>query len=91
MAPGLVVPQGSDLVPPPLPGIYNKDLLATLHLLVALAKCFQPDLSLPPNVKVEVIITEVKLRVPEDACLLAEHLGAVSPHPVWGPAARGGG
>ncbi|XP_024593304.1 gamma-parvin isoform X4 [Neophocaena asiaeorientalis asiaeorientalis] len=38
--------------------IYNKDLLATLHLLVALAKCFQPDLSLPPNVKVEVIITE---------------------------------
>ncbi|XP_022452482.1 gamma-parvin isoform X3 [Delphinapterus leucas] len=38
--------------------IYNKDLLATLHLLVALAKCFQPDLSLPTNVKVEVIIME---------------------------------
>ncbi|TKC41825.1 hypothetical protein EI555_008175 [Monodon monoceros] len=38
--------------------IYNKDLLATLHLLVALAKCFQPDLSLPTNVEVEVIIVE---------------------------------
>ncbi|XP_060020906.1 gamma-parvin isoform X1 [Lagenorhynchus albirostris] len=38
--------------------IFNKDLLATLHLLVALAKCFQPDLSLPTNVKVEVIIME---------------------------------
>eukprot|EP00069_Balaena_mysticetus_P010740 bmy_20856T0 len=38
--------------------IFNKDLLATLHLLVALAKCFQPELSLPTNVKVEVIIME---------------------------------
>lgn len=91
MAPGWVVPRGSDLVPPPLPGIFNKDLLATLHLLVALAKCFQPDLSLPTNVKVEVIIMEVRRRAPQDACLLAEHLGAVSPHPGWGRAARGGG
>ncbi|MBW01193.1 Gamma-parvin, partial [Eschrichtius robustus] len=38
--------------------IFNKDLLATLHLLVALAKRFQPELSLPTNVKVEVIIME---------------------------------
>ena len=67
MAPGLVVPQGSDLVPPPRPGIFNKDLLATLHLLVALAKHFQPELSLPTNVKVEVIIMEVRRRAPEDA------------------------
>ncbi|XP_027396354.1 gamma-parvin isoform X1 [Bos indicus x Bos taurus] len=38
--------------------IFNKDLLATLHLLVALAKRFQPDLSLPTNVQVEVITME---------------------------------
>ncbi|XP_063301124.1 gamma-parvin [Pelobates fuscus] len=38
--------------------IYNKDLLATLHLLVALARHFKPDLQLPPNVCVEVIFVE---------------------------------
>ncbi|XP_024095539.1 gamma-parvin [Pongo pygmaeus] len=38
--------------------IFNKDLLSTLHLLVALAKRFQPDLSLPTNVQVEVISIE---------------------------------
>ncbi|KAM6216504.1 LOW QUALITY PROTEIN: gamma-parvin [Rhynchocyon petersi] len=38
--------------------IFNKDLLATLHLLVALAKHFQPSLVLPPNVQVEVITIE---------------------------------
>ncbi|XP_058597059.1 gamma-parvin isoform X4 [Neofelis nebulosa] len=38
--------------------IFNKDLLATLHLLVALAKRFQPDLPLPTNVQVEVITME---------------------------------
>ncbi|XP_008051100.1 gamma-parvin [Carlito syrichta] len=38
--------------------IFNKDLLATLHLLVALAKHFQPDLPLPTNVQVEVITIE---------------------------------
>ncbi|XP_060045113.1 gamma-parvin isoform X3 [Erinaceus europaeus] len=38
--------------------IFNKDLLATLHLLVALATRFQPDLPLPPNVQVEVIFME---------------------------------
>uniref|UniRef100_A0A3P9Q1L4 Parvin, gamma n=1 Tax=Poecilia reticulata TaxID=8081 RepID=A0A3P9Q1L4_POERE len=29
--------------------IHNKDLLATVHLLVAMAKAFQPELNLPPN------------------------------------------
>ncbi|VCX30870.1 unnamed protein product [Gulo gulo] len=38
--------------------IFSKDLLATLHLLVALAKHFQPDLSLPTNVQVDVITME---------------------------------
>uniref|UniRef100_A0A452SJX6 Gamma-parvin n=1 Tax=Ursus americanus TaxID=9643 RepID=A0A452SJX6_URSAM len=38
--------------------IFSKDLLATLHLLVALAKHFQPDLPLPANVQVEVITME---------------------------------
>lgn len=46
-------------MPSPLPGIFNKDLLATLHLLVALAKRFQPSLPLPANVQVEVITMEV--------------------------------
>ncbi|CAN9498966.1 unnamed protein product [Ophioblennius macclurei] len=39
--------------------IHGKDLLATLHLLVAMVRCFQPELDLPPNVKVEVIAVEV--------------------------------
>uniref|UniRef100_A0A8C7BWK5 Gamma-parvin n=1 Tax=Neovison vison TaxID=452646 RepID=A0A8C7BWK5_NEOVI len=38
--------------------IFSKDLLATLHLLVALAKHFQPDLPLPTNVQVDVITME---------------------------------
>ncbi|KAM4797991.1 gamma-parvin-like [Urocitellus parryii] len=39
--------------------IFNKDLVATLHLLVALAKHFQPSLPLPSNVQVEVVTIEV--------------------------------
>lgn len=39
--------------------IHNKDLLATIHLLVAMVRSFQPELELPPNVKVEVIVIEV--------------------------------
>uniref|UniRef100_A0A1A8P675 Parvin, gamma n=3 Tax=Nothobranchius TaxID=28779 RepID=A0A1A8P675_9TELE len=39
--------------------IHNKDLLATVHLLVAMVKAFQPELILPPNVKVEVVAVEV--------------------------------
>ncbi|KAM4039452.1 gamma-parvin isoform 4-T4 [Anomaloglossus baeobatrachus] len=38
--------------------IHNKDLLATLHLLVALARHYRPDLPLPPNVSVEVVVME---------------------------------
>ncbi|EHB09785.1 Gamma-parvin [Heterocephalus glaber] len=38
--------------------IFNKDLLATLHLLVALARRFQPHLALPPDVRVEVVTIE---------------------------------
>ncbi|XP_058424161.1 gamma-parvin isoform X3 [Diceros bicornis minor] len=38
--------------------IFSKDLMATLHLLVALAKRFQPDLPLPASVQVEVITME---------------------------------
>ncbi|KAM9351890.1 gamma-parvin [Symphorus nematophorus] len=39
--------------------IHNKDLLATIHLLVAMVRCFQPELDLPPDVKVEVVFVEV--------------------------------
>ncbi|CAG08634.1 unnamed protein product, partial [Tetraodon nigroviridis] len=39
--------------------IHNKDLLATIHLLVAMVNRFQPELNLPPNVKVEVVVVEV--------------------------------
>ncbi|XP_055790501.1 gamma-parvin [Salvelinus fontinalis] len=39
--------------------IHNKDLLATLHLLVAMVRCFQPNLELPLNVRVEVVLLEV--------------------------------
>ncbi|XP_016413235.1 gamma-parvin isoform X2 [Sinocyclocheilus rhinocerous] len=39
--------------------IHTRDLLATLHLLVAMARRFQPDLVLPVNVSVEVIQCEV--------------------------------
>ncbi|XP_051975877.1 gamma-parvin [Xyrauchen texanus] len=39
--------------------IHSRDLLATLHLLVSMVRCFQPDLVLPANVSVEVIQCEV--------------------------------
>ncbi|XP_072291981.1 gamma-parvin isoform X2 [Eucyclogobius newberryi] len=39
--------------------IHNKDLLATVHLLVAMVRRFQPELELPPNVEVEVVVVEV--------------------------------
>uniref|UniRef100_A0A672SCH9 Parvin, gamma n=1 Tax=Sinocyclocheilus grahami TaxID=75366 RepID=A0A672SCH9_SINGR len=39
--------------------IHSRDLLATMHLLVAMARHFQPDLVLPVNVSVEVIQCEV--------------------------------
>lgn len=56
-------------MPSPLPAIFSKDLLATLHLLVALAKRFQPDLPLPTNVRVEVITMEVRGWAPGDPCV----------------------
>uniref|UniRef100_A0A663M7T3 Parvin gamma n=1 Tax=Athene cunicularia TaxID=194338 RepID=A0A663M7T3_ATHCN len=39
--------------------IFTKDLLSTLHLLVAIAKHFKPSLAMPPNVQVETITIEV--------------------------------
>uniref|UniRef100_A0A3P9HU99 Parvin, gamma n=1 Tax=Oryzias latipes TaxID=8090 RepID=A0A3P9HU99_ORYLA len=39
--------------------IHTKDLLATIHLLVAMVKHFQAELNLPLNVKVEVVVVEV--------------------------------
>ncbi|XP_060770409.1 gamma-parvin [Neoarius graeffei] len=39
--------------------IHSRDLLATLHLLVAMVKRYQPELALPQNVSVEVILFEV--------------------------------
>ncbi|KAG5830486.1 hypothetical protein ANANG_G00311140 [Anguilla anguilla] len=39
--------------------IHDKDLLATLHLLVAIVRRFQPDLALPLGVSVEVVLLEV--------------------------------
>ncbi|XP_048158141.1 gamma-parvin isoform X2 [Corvus hawaiiensis] len=39
--------------------ILAKDLLSTLHLLVAIAKHFKPNLALPPNVQVETITIEI--------------------------------
>lgn len=39
--------------------IHNKDLLATVHLLVAMVRRFQPGLDLPPSVEVEVVVVEV--------------------------------
>ena len=37
----------------------TKDLLSTLHLLVAIAKHFDTSLAMPPNVHVETITIEV--------------------------------
>ncbi|NWV16171.1 PARVG protein, partial [Origma solitaria] len=42
--------------------VFAKDLLSTLHLLVAIAKHFEPSLALPPNVQVETITIETTSR-----------------------------
>lgn len=76
MAPHFGGPWVLTLCPSPLPAIFNKDLLATLHLLVALAKRFQPDLPLPSNVQVEMVTTEVRGWAPRGAWAWAEHLGS---------------
>ncbi|XP_021166539.2 gamma-parvin isoform X1 [Fundulus heteroclitus] len=51
--------QDSSLIKWDVKLIHNKDLLATIHLLVAMVKAFQPKLNLPQNVKIEVVIVEV--------------------------------
>lgn len=43
--------------------IYEKDLIAILHLLVAIVKFFKVGLNLPENITVKVIIIQVNLRV----------------------------
>uniref|UniRef100_UPI00398F278A gamma-parvin isoform X2 n=1 Tax=Pristiophorus japonicus TaxID=55135 RepID=UPI00398F278A len=40
--------------------IHEKDLVSTLHLLVAIAKHFKPDIPLPQNVYVETLILEIE-------------------------------
>lgn len=54
------VPLALTSYPSPLAAIFHKDLLATLHLLLALAERFQPNLPLPMDVQVEVITMEVR-------------------------------
>ncbi|XP_038637082.1 gamma-parvin [Scyliorhinus canicula] len=39
--------------------IHKKDLISTLHLLVAIAKHFQPDIPIPKNVCVETLTLEI--------------------------------
>ncbi|XP_048463792.1 gamma-parvin [Rhincodon typus] len=39
--------------------IYKKDLVSTLHLLIAIAKHFNPDIDLPKNVCVETLTLEI--------------------------------
>lgn len=53
--------------------IHNKDLLATIHLLVAMVKCFQPELDLPPNVKVDVVVVEVSSELELQHFFLLKH------------------
>ncbi|KAJ8374076.1 hypothetical protein SKAU_G00046560 [Synaphobranchus kaupii] len=39
--------------------IHARDLLATLHIMVAIVKRFQPDMALPSGISVEVVLLEV--------------------------------
>ncbi|XP_077452304.1 gamma-parvin [Stigmatopora argus] len=39
--------------------VHKKDLLSTLHLLVAMVRHFQPELELPSDVTVQVVLAEV--------------------------------
>uniref|UniRef100_A0A3B3XQ12 Calponin-homology (CH) domain-containing protein n=1 Tax=Poecilia mexicana TaxID=48701 RepID=A0A3B3XQ12_9TELE len=58
--------------------IHNKDLLATIHLLVAMAKAFQPELNLPPNVKIDVVTVEVSLFSPGPGCSILQWMALVT-------------
>lgn len=40
--------------------IFSKSLLATLHLLIHLAKSFKPEKKLPDGVSVEIIVIRVR-------------------------------
>lgn len=90
--PSFSIPGALTSCPTLLPGIFRKDLLATLHLLVALAKHFQPDLPLPPNVQVEVIIMEVRVR-PRRTPACRSSISGLSHHMLdqGADAAEGGG
>lgn len=92
MAPVSGIPGALTSCPTLLPGIFRKDLLATLHLLVALAKHFQPDLPLPTNVQVEVIIMEVRGR-PQRTPACRSSISGLSHHMLdqGVDAAEGGG
>lgn len=41
------------------PGIHSKNLVAILHLLVALARLFRAPIRLPENVSVNVVVVQV--------------------------------
>lgn len=41
-------------------GIYNKELVAILHLLVAIIKYFKVQINLPENLSVNVIVVKVR-------------------------------
>lgn len=61
--------------------IHNKDLLATVHLLVAMVRRFQPEVDLPANVKVEVVVLEVSrngLQSHEQTEVLTEERDGIS-------------
>lgn len=73
------VPLALTSYPSPLTAIFHKDLLATLHLLVALAERFQPNLPLPADVQVEVITMEV--RAGHGGPSLRQLLGWTLPYP----------
>lgn len=62
---GLISPVVFDLMRFVVVGsaIHKKDLLATLHLLVAMVRHFQPELELPSDVKVQVALVEVSRRL----------------------------
>ena len=41
------------------PGIHSKNLVAILHLLVALARFFQAPIRLPDNVVITILVVQV--------------------------------
>ncbi|XP_061578475.1 gamma-parvin [Cololabis saira] len=84
--------QDSSLIKWDVKLIHNKDLLATIHLLVAMVKFFQVDVELPSNVKVEVIVLEVNQNgiksdmqtevLTEDSCAASDSSGNPEKDPI---------